>query len=83
MSEIKEKEIVMSAEEETVIKWKYGMMGDFRIALMEAICRADDINLAKLKVVFPDEANCYFKFSHESGWFEKAQKKAKELGWIR
>lgn len=83
MPEIKEKEIIMSAEEETVIEWQYGMMGDFRKVLMEAICRADEDNLAKLKAVFPNEVNCYLRFKQKSGWYEKAEKKAKILGWVR
>lgn len=78
-----EKENEMNPEELAIYQWQYGLMGHFRKALMEAICRADDGNLKRLKLGFPNEVNGYIKFAQESGWWQNVQKKAKELEWRR
>jgi hypothetical protein len=42
-----------SESEKWVIKWQFGLLGDFQKALASAIIRADDSNLAKLEIGFP------------------------------
>ena len=48
-----------NAGEKFVIKWQFNrslqLLGDFGAALAEAIVRADDSNLTKLALGFPDE----------------------------
>jgi len=72
---------MMNDEERTIYEWQYGAMGDFRKALMLAICRADENNIELLRLGFPIEVNGYVKFHSVSGWWQKVQEKAKKLGW--
>jgi hypothetical protein len=44
-----------TAGEKWVVKWQFRLLGDFGTALAEAICRADDTNLARIAKGFPDE----------------------------
>ncbi len=69
----------MIKEERAIYEWQHGFMGDFRKALMEAICRADDNNLNLLRLGFPNEVSGYIKFSQVSGWWEKVEKKGYTL----
>lgn len=46
---------VWSASEKWVIKWQFKLLGDFQTALAEAICRADDNNLVRLRQGFSVE----------------------------
>jgi len=62
--------------EKELIDWQYGLCGDFRKALWEAICRADDDNLTRLRIVFPNQVNGYIRYTQESGYWSKVQAKA-------
>ena len=73
----------MTPEESAMLEWQYHFMGDFRIALMVAIGRADDYNLVRLERGFPVEVNGYRKFANESGWWERVVEKAIELGYLK
>jgi len=44
-----------TAAEKWVIRWQFGLLGDFQEALSEAIKRADDSNLARLEFGFPEQ----------------------------
>ena len=72
-----------TAEEWEMFEWQYHLMGDFRRAVMEAITRADDGNLLKLALGFPDMVYGYTSYSREEGWWQKVQEKAVEKGLIR
>ena len=45
--------------EKFVVKWQFGLLGDFRTALIRAITLADDRNLEQLALGFPDEVAGY------------------------
>ena len=47
--------------DKAVIKWQFGLHGDFYTALWEAIIRADDKNLMYLSRGFPTEVRGYIK----------------------
>lgn len=46
-----------------VIFWQFGLIGDFRIALWNAIVHADDENLERLRLGFPHEVEGYIRWS--------------------
>jgi hypothetical protein len=46
-------------EEQFIIRWQYGYLGDFETALMKAICAADETNLELLSKGFPMEVGAY------------------------
>lgn len=81
-STIVKDEEVMTAEELIIWQWQYSFIGYFRKALMEVICRADEDNLERLRLGFPDEVKGYLLFKNENLWWETVQEKAKKLGWI-
>ncbi len=62
--------------EKFIVEWQYRRLGHFRTALIEAICRADDDNLAKLALGFPDEVKGYIGYSRVLGWWPTVQRKA-------
>ena len=49
--------------EKAVIKWQFKLNGDFRTALWEAIKRADEGNLDRLALGFPDEVYGFRQWS--------------------
>jgi hypothetical protein len=62
--------------EEFIVKWQYRMLGDFKTALIEAICLADSQNLERLRLGFPDEVEGYLNYSRVEGWWQEVQRKA-------
>ena len=48
--------------ERAVVDWQYRLCGDFRKALWEAIARADEGNLQRLRLGFPNEVDGYLAF---------------------
>jgi hypothetical protein len=62
--------------ERFILEWQYRMLGGFHTALVEAICRADDGNLARLRMGFPNEVDAYLRFSREPGWWPDLQARA-------
>ena len=63
--------------ERFIIDWQYGISGGFYTALAEAIARADDVNLSKLRKGFPDEVDAFLSYSRVDGWWERVRAKAK------
>lgn len=61
--------------EALIIQWQYKMLGDFFIALIEAIARADIQNMAKLRKGFPELVDAYQCYTNIDGWWEELQKK--------
>lgn len=78
---VKDKSILMTAEELTIWEWQYGYTGTFGKTLMETICRADEFNLELLRLGFPHVVKSYLLFKNKSGWWEAVQEKAIKLGW--
>lgn len=66
----------LNKSEEFIFMWQYRLLGHFRTALIEAICRADDDNLARLRLGFPDEVEGYINYSRVAGWWTEVQRKA-------
>jgi hypothetical protein len=56
-----------------IYEWQYGMAGDFKTALAEAMCKADNTNLAKLALGFPAEVDAFIKYSRVNGWWQEVQ----------
>ncbi len=50
-------------DEKGVIHWQFNLLGDFKKALWEAICRADEDNLMKLGSAFPVEVEGFIKWN--------------------
>lgn len=63
-----------------IVEWQYRVLGDFGKGLIEAICRADEINLHKLSLGFPDEVEGYKNYSRVDGWWKAVQEKAEIKG---
>jgi hypothetical protein len=70
----------LTASELFIVEWQYRMLGDFKKGLIEAICRADEINLHKLSLGFPDEVEGYENYSRVDGWWRAVQEKAEIKG---
>ena len=49
--------------EKMVVKWQFGLLGDFYAALFNAIKRADEDNLTKLAQGFPAEVGGFIQWS--------------------
>lgn len=49
--------------EKFIVKWQFGMLGDFQSALIEAIKLADEGNLSRLAEGFPDEVGAFLSWS--------------------
>ncbi len=49
--------------EKWVVKWQFGLLGDFESALAGAIVRADDRNLERLAEGFPTQVSAYLAWS--------------------
>jgi len=63
----------LTQEERVVYEWQYNLDGGFRHTLMDAISKADEENIEKLKLGFPVQVSAYERFTHEKGWFESIQ----------
>jgi len=50
--------------EKAIVKWQFGLLGDFLDALFVAIARADEENLAKLELTFPEEVAGFREWAH-------------------
>ena len=61
----------LTPEEDIIVQWQYRYLGDFRTALFEAICLADENNLYKLSLGFPIEVEGYKKYSMQEGWWQE------------
>ena len=49
--------------EKAVVKWQFRLLGDFRTALFKAIALADDKNLVRLAMGFPDEVSGFMAWN--------------------
>ena len=74
----------LTPEEDWIAKWQYRYLGHFHKALFEAICVADEENLDRLSLGFPDEVEGYRKYTRQAGWWKEVQKKiGKQVGWSK
>lgn len=65
----------LTSEEDWIAQWQYHYLGDFHVALFRAICQADETNLHKLSLGFPDEVSGYIKYTRKEGWWQEVKKK--------
>ncbi len=65
----------LTPEEDWIVQWQYRYVGDFHKALFEAICMADEKNLDKLTLGFPDEVSGYKKYTCQQGWWQEVKRK--------
>ena len=52
-----------TAGEKWVVRWQYSLFGDFNKALANAIIRADERNLIRLRKGFPDEVDGFLAWN--------------------
>jgi len=52
-----------SLEAKAIVKWQWGLYGDFYTALFSAIKRADDENIERLALGFPIEIRGFLAWS--------------------
>jgi len=69
---------LLSQAEKLIVEWQYGMLGDFRTALFDAITRADESNLDRLALGFHDEVAGYRAWAHGTPY--KMAEKLREMG---
>jgi hypothetical protein len=55
---------------QSLIKWQFEDHGGFFTALWMAISRADEGNLQRLGIAFPEEVRAYIRFKSEPGYWE-------------
>ena len=61
--------------ERHLVDWQFGLGGDFNNALFDAISKADELNLAKLEMGFPEEVIAFRRYSREYGYWENIEKR--------
>ena len=66
----------LSKGERFIVKWQYGMLGDFETALMECIKLADDKNLLNIACGFTEEVSGYMNYTRVEGWWDAVKKRA-------
>lgn len=67
----------LSKVENIAYMWQYKMLGGFFTLIMEACATADETNLDKIALGFPEHVEAYRKYSNESGWWQSVQRKAR------
>ena len=65
----------LTESEEFIFKWQYRALGQFKTALIEAIMLADDDNIAKLYLGFPNEIDGYISYTQIPGWWKEVLRK--------
>ena len=60
--------------------WQFDMSGSFNKALAEAISEADDSNLYKLSLGFPEEVEAMMGFMTVDGWWDEVQSRVTNTG---
>jgi len=65
----------LTEEERIVYEWQHERDGHFQHLLMNAISKADSINLENIRRGFPIHVRAYERFAHERGWYESVEHK--------
>ncbi len=65
----------LTPAERFIWKWRRGRMGDFNLALIHLIQRADVRNLERIRSGFPDEVEGHCLYSRMPGWWQDVKKK--------
>ena len=53
-----------SRSEKWIVRWQFKLLGDFETALSQAISRADENNLARLELGFPEQVEGYANWAY-------------------
>ena len=61
--------------ERFIAEWRYNLGCEFNSALIQAILKANDVNKAKLREVFPDEVAAIYNFYNIVGWWQNIYEK--------
>lgn len=61
--------------EQRLCDWQFGRLSGFWTAVWKAIATADNSNLERLALAFPDEVEAYKRFSYEPGYWQGIQEK--------
>lgn len=75
-------ETKLTQGEKFILDWQFGVLGSFIEHLAKAMEYADNSNLTKLSLGFPDEVEAYRKYTSEPGWWSALQAKAKRLKYF-
>lgn len=59
-----------------LVKWQFRYAGFFENLMYNLMAAADDNNLAKLALAFPDDAEAYRRYAQESGYWTDVKKRA-------
>ena len=62
-------------EEAWIVKWQYQLLDGFDKKLFETIVLADESNLKRLHLGFPDQVNGYLQYTRLPGWWPSIQEK--------
>lgn len=65
----------LSVGEQRLCDWQFGRLGSFWSGMWRAISTADDSNLERLALAFPEEVEAYKRFAYESGYWQSIQEK--------
>ena len=61
--------------ERRLVDWQYNHSSGFVTALMQLICRADDANLLRLNLGFPEETAAIMAYRYEPDYWPDLQKR--------
>ncbi len=64
--------------EEFIVKWQCRLLGGFKTALIHTIMLADESNLEKLRLGFPNEVGAFLNYSRVEGWWPNLLSKIRE-----
>jgi len=60
-----------------IVKWQYGLHGEFEATLARLMVAADNFNLKRLKKSYPVEVEAFMKYKNEAGWWAGVKAKLK------
>jgi hypothetical protein len=69
----------LTDDEVIIIKWQYGYFGSFYKSLIASFLLADEGNLARLVLAFPELGGALHRFKHEEGFGIHCEKTAELL----
>ena len=65
--------MILNDGEIKLCEWQYRKTGGFYTALFTACTKADNINLARLSLAFPQEVLAFKRYSQEEGYWDKVK----------
>jgi hypothetical protein len=68
----------LTPPEQFIWDWQNRRLGDFKLALVHLIQRADEFNLERIGMGFPDEVAGYIHYMTVPGWWDDVIRKMEE-----